>query len=198
MAYAAEVTRGRWIALGGRSAQRPFGRVGSNAVPRLTLYGLFCRGPPSVNVARLTQSDTRVQIDERSAKNVETTLSVSARGCPLDGRIRGVGRRNRERPCMQPALRPDVQSPEVLRDQGQAADARDAPSRQTSSGERSSSLAQAVLLCLPTQKSCCNAAGCSPSNCAANPVPAPPLPHFKCYKIKGKTACTASDPRAPR
>jgi len=55
-------------------------------------------------------------------------------------------------------------------------------------------LAQAVLLCLPTQKSCCNAAGCSPSNCAANPVPAPPLPHFKCYKIKGKTACTASDP----
>jgi len=54
-------------------------------------------------------------------------------------------------------------------------------------------LAQAVLLCLPSQKSCCNAAGCSPTNCQADPTPAPGLPHLKCYKIKGKTACAASD-----
>ncbi|HJQ85376.1 MAG TPA: hypothetical protein VKA21_14920 [Candidatus Binatia bacterium] len=55
---------------------------------------------------------------------------------------------------------------------------------------------QPVLLCLPTQKSCCNAAGCSPANCPPNPVPAPGLPHFKCYKIKVKTCvdtpCTAT------
>lgn len=46
---------------------------------------------------------------------------------------------------------------------------------------------QPVFLCLPTQKSCCNATGCSPGNCPPNPVPAPGLPHFKCYKIKVKT-----------
>jgi hypothetical protein len=55
---------------------------------------------------------------------------------------------------------------------------------------------QPVLLCVPTQKSCCcpgspgcvaGATGCSVNNCAPNPVPAPALPHFKCYKIKAKT-----------
>jgi hypothetical protein len=46
---------------------------------------------------------------------------------------------------------------------------------------------QPVMLCVPTLKACCNAGGCSPANCNANPVPAPPLPHFKCYKIKAKT-----------
>jgi hypothetical protein len=60
---------------------------------------------------------------------------------------------------------------------------------------------QAVLLCVPTLKSCCcpglpncpaGASGCSPSNCLPNPVPAPPLPHFKCYKIKAKQ-CLAAD-----
>ncbi len=50
---------------------------------------------------------------------------------------------------------------------------------------------QPVLLCTPAEKSCCIAgAGCSPNNCPPNPVPAPGLPHFKCYKFKGKTACT--------
>src|SRR5581483_5392080 len=50
---------------------------------------------------------------------------------------------------------------------------------------------QPVLLCLPTQKACCNAAGqCSPANCQPNPVPAPGLPHFKCYRIKVKTCPT--------
>jgi hypothetical protein len=50
---------------------------------------------------------------------------------------------------------------------------------------------QPVLLCVPTQKSCCDQSGanCSPSNCNPDPVPAPALPHFKCYKIKVKT-CT--------
>jgi hypothetical protein len=52
---------------------------------------------------------------------------------------------------------------------------------------------QAVLLCVPTQKSCCNATGCSPANCNPNPVAAPGLPHLKCYKIKAKF-CPASDP----
>jgi hypothetical protein len=46
---------------------------------------------------------------------------------------------------------------------------------------------QPVLLCVPTQKSCCNATGCSPANCNPNPGPAPGLPHLKCYKIKAKT-----------
>ncbi len=48
-----------------------------------------------------------------------------------------------------------------------------------------------VLLCTPAKKSCCTATGgCSPNNCPPNPVPAPGLPHFKCYRFKGKTACT--------
>src|SRR3989442_11945291 len=60
---------------------------------------------------------------------------------------------------------------------------------------------QAVLLCVPTQKSCCcpgspgclaGATGCSGANCKPNPVPAPPLPHFKCYKIKAKTCPNGS------
>jgi hypothetical protein len=46
---------------------------------------------------------------------------------------------------------------------------------------------QPVLLCVPSQKACCNATGCSVANCRPNPVPAPGLPHFKCYKIKAKT-----------
>ncbi len=55
---------------------------------------------------------------------------------------------------------------------------------------------QPVLLCVPTEKSCCcpgspgcvaGATGCSPNNCGPNPVNAPALPHFKCYKIKAKT-----------
>jgi hypothetical protein len=45
---------------------------------------------------------------------------------------------------------------------------------------------QPVLLCVPTQKSCCNASGCSAANCQPNPVPSPALPHFKCYRIKAK------------
>jgi hypothetical protein len=54
---------------------------------------------------------------------------------------------------------------------------------------------QPVLLCLPSQKSCCNTAGCSTANCPPNPVPAPGLPHLKCYKIKNKlTQCAAADP----
>ena len=49
---------------------------------------------------------------------------------------------------------------------------------------------QPVLLCVPSQKACCDASGsCSAANCAPNPVPAPGLPHLKCYKIKVKT-CT--------
>src|SRR5262249_20089176 len=32
---------------------------------------------------------------------------------------------------------------------------------------------QPVFLCVPTQKSCCKAGACSPSNCNPNPVPAP-------------------------
>jgi hypothetical protein len=57
---------------------------------------------------------------------------------------------------------------------------------------------QPVLLCVPSQKACCcpgspgcpaGATGCSAANCAPDPVPAPGLPHFKCYKIKAKT-CT--------
>lgn len=51
---------------------------------------------------------------------------------------------------------------------------------------------QPVMLCVPTLKACCNASGCSPANCAPNPVPAPPLPHFKCYKIKAKTCVDAA------
>ncbi len=46
---------------------------------------------------------------------------------------------------------------------------------------------QPVMLCLPTQKSCCKNGACSPTLCAPNPVPAPALPHFKCYKVKAKT-----------
>jgi hypothetical protein len=52
---------------------------------------------------------------------------------------------------------------------------------------------QAMLLCVPTQKACCNASGCSAANCNPNPVAAPGLPHLKCYKIKAKF-CPASDP----
>lgn len=48
---------------------------------------------------------------------------------------------------------------------------------------------QPVFLCLPTQKACCNATGCSATNCPPNPVPAPGLPHFKCYRMKVKS-CT--------
>src|SRR5262249_27024952 len=51
---------------------------------------------------------------------------------------------------------------------------------------------QPVFLCVPTQKSCCKAGACSPSNCNPNPVPAPALPHYKCYKIKAKTCTTPS------
>ena len=41
---------------------------------------------------------------------------------------------------------------------------------------------QPVLLCVPSQKACCNATGCSVANCQPNPNPpgAPGLPHFKC------------------
>lgn len=46
---------------------------------------------------------------------------------------------------------------------------------------------QPVLLCVPSQKACCNASGCSAANCQPNPTPAPGLPHLKCYKIKAKT-----------
>jgi hypothetical protein len=46
---------------------------------------------------------------------------------------------------------------------------------------------QPVLLCVPSQKACCNATGCSVANCQPNPVLAPGLPHFKCYRIKAKT-----------
>src|SRR5262249_48292836 len=51
---------------------------------------------------------------------------------------------------------------------------------------------QPVFLCVPTQKRCCDASGanCSPDNCRPNPVPAPGLPHYKCYKIKAKTCTT--------
>lgn len=52
---------------------------------------------------------------------------------------------------------------------------------------------QPVFLCVPTLKSCCIAgANCSPSNCKPNPVPAPALPHYKCYKIKAKTCVNAN------
>jgi hypothetical protein len=50
---------------------------------------------------------------------------------------------------------------------------------------------QPVMLCVPTLKSCCNTTGCSPSNCRPDPVPAPALPHFKCYRIKAKTCVNA-------
>ena len=54
---------------------------------------------------------------------------------------------------------------------------------------------QPYLLCVPSVKACCcpgpacqaGASGCSVANCAPNPVNAPGLPHFKCYKIKAKT-----------
>ena len=55
---------------------------------------------------------------------------------------------------------------------------------------------QPFLLCVPSQKACCcpqspgcqpGVSGCSVANCAPNPVNAPGLPHFKCYKIKAKT-----------
>lgn len=48
------------------------------------------------------------------------------------------------------------------------------------------------LLCTPTQKECCDAAGnCSPTNCAQDPSANQPAPvdHFKCYKIQVKQ-CT--------
>lgn len=62
---------------------------------------------------------------------------------------------------------------------------------------------QPVLLCVPSQKSCCcpgpscapgAVQGCFPSNCQPNPNPpgAPGLPHFKCYKIKAKACTTAT------
>ncbi len=51
---------------------------------------------------------------------------------------------------------------------------------------------QPILLCVPSQKACCNASGCSPANCQPNPVPAPGLPHFKCYRIKSKTCPNGS------
>src|SRR2546428_1552787 len=37
---------------------------------------------------------------------------------------------------------------------------------------------QPVLLCVPSQKSCCDSAGanCSPMRCLPNPVPSPALP----------------------
>src|SRR5438128_2808355 len=62
---------------------------------------------------------------------------------------------------------------------------------------------QPYLLCVPSAQACCcpgpacqaGASGCSVANCAPNPVNAPGLPHFKCYKIKAKTCpngdCTA-------
>src|SRR5262245_25151527 len=47
---------------------------------------------------------------------------------------------------------------------------------------------QPVMLCVPSLKSCCvNGAACSPTACQPNPVPAPGVPHYKCYKIKAKT-----------
>src|SRR5213593_4220637 len=58
---------------------------------------------------------------------------------------------------------------------------------------------QPVLLCVPSKKSCCcpgtsscpaGATGCSAANCQPNPVNAPGLPHFKCYKVKAKTCPT--------
>src|SRR5947199_10274765 len=119
MACATEVTRGRWIAPGGkvgaaavraRWIQRP-------ATPH-PVWPLLPGARPLSAWLRLTQSDTREEIEERSGKNVETAPFVSARGCPLDGRLRGVGRGSGNGHCLHPALRPGVQSPEVLRDQG--------------------------------------------------------------------------------
>jgi hypothetical protein len=49
-----------------------------------------------------------------------------------------------------------------------------------------------VFLCVPMLKSCCVAGSCSPSNCQPNPVPAPALPHFKCYTIQAKTCTNAN------
>src|SRR5229473_4827321 len=131
MACAAEVTRGRWIAPGGKVAAAAVRArcIQRRATPH-PVWPLLPGARPLSTWLRLTQSDTREQIDERSAKNVETTLSVSARGCPLDGRLRGVGRRTGNGHCLHPALRPGVQSPEVLRDQGHAAHAREYPGRQ--------------------------------------------------------------------
>ena len=52
---------------------------------------------------------------------------------------------------------------------------------------------QPLMLCVPSLKSCCvNGAACSPTACQPNPVPAPGLPHLKCYKIKAKTCLNAN------
>jgi hypothetical protein len=58
---------------------------------------------------------------------------------------------------------------------------------------------QPQLLCLPTQKTCCQTvaglAGCQPAPCDPDPVPPTPVHHFKCYKIAARLcanpACTA-------
>jgi len=50
---------------------------------------------------------------------------------------------------------------------------------------------QPALLCVPSQKACCNAAGCAAANCQPNPANSPALPHLKCYKIKVKSCSDA-------
>jgi hypothetical protein len=55
-----------------------------------------------------------------------------------------------------------------------------------------------TLLCLPTQKSCCQpsttGAVCVPTTCPTGPIQPTPVPHFKCYKVAARTcvdpACT--------
>jgi len=54
-----------------------------------------------------------------------------------------------------------------------------------------------TLLCLPTQKTCCQpgATGvCIPTTCPTGPIQPTPVPHFKCYKVAARTcldpACT--------
>lgn len=48
-----------------------------------------------------------------------------------------------------------------------------------------------TLLCLPTQKSCCQpgaaAGGCVPTTCPTDPIPPAAVPHFKCYKVSART-----------
>src|SRR5437870_11689283 len=75
MACAAEVTRGRWIAPGGKVAAAAVRArcIQRRATPH-PVWPLLPGARPLSTWLRLTQSDTRVQIDERSAKNVETTL----------------------------------------------------------------------------------------------------------------------------
>jgi len=114
MATLRRFTRGRWIALG-RSAQRPFGPRWVTPCHASPLYGPSARGPPFCQRGSADPVGYACTDDERSCKECRgTTLSVSARGCPLDGRFAGSAAAQGTRPCISQPFHPNVQSPEVL------------------------------------------------------------------------------------